>query len=880
MKISINNKLNQCWNFVGEFFESGGYADHRMNCVLPGSHLITLVSHSYFNSIAGYLIYVSDDKLQFLVIAFSGQAFVAKTVRSPPDCRTLLEQALPKVDVLSCQFQRAEGCFWEGTRTDEGIQVDLTVYGKDISVLSASERDTCADAELVLLKDSSRVSTPRADESSARRTIRVNIVNRFSESFVFDGHWFEHGKWRIRPDTIPVGTGPTVIELTSEDSVASTVSGVCWFVSQDSKAHYLSIVFSSKPLTNPTFEVWAGKPPSDLKKHLSKSAGHRGKKAVGSLHSNPGCQWEVTADTSSHVLAIDLTILDPISVYNSADYPGAEGSPTSSEESCHSKEFGPTETPSAPLVSTDLALVNASHGINEAEATAAVSDLMNSTRPKNALSGLGSGLKYIGGGIVAGTAALVSAPVIGAQQEGAVGLLKGVVKGVGGFIGLTVGGVAVGVTQIARGVVNTPEAFAKGSRRDYKWDKEKGVWFKDVYILRDLHSQAKAEEVESDQEEREERREAAVKESLYYDLLEVPTNATSADIKKAYYKKAVVLHPDKNPNPDANRQFQQLNQAYQILSDVETRRKYDSLGAKSFEEHSPTIDPRLFFSALFGSQKFELYVGELSLAAMARQMMKDVETMQADGGEATIDMGMTGRARGSEKRRQRRRRIECAFNLAQKLDQYVTDRDETGFVRDAYLEAAELVQTSFGPQLLSTIAWVYTFRADKMIAEERGNLINRKMASWRSTGRNYSNMASVASNVTKSIFAVNKMSKQAAKAHKRAGEPNEEVSPEEMGDMRKNLEDSLPLLLETAWSMCQVDIEDTVKDATKMVLKDIGVPWQIRYRRAYGLRRLGRVFEDVAFAHMQDVGQEPAKSSGEVMKRVEQALLSSVKEKK
>ena len=901
MKIIINNKLNQCWNLIGEFFESGGYSDHGISCILPGLHTVELTS-SFLASISGYLIYVSDDNALFLVFVIaSSEFFVAKTVRSPPDCRELLERYQTQLSKLQVgTTQRSDGCFWDTVKVDHRLEIAVTVFGKNISILSPVEQEMCANA---LDEDTSRplFTSPKGSDS-IKRGVRVNVTNKYSECFVFDGDWFDVGKWRVRPSTIVNDGNSCVFELTGDASL-SGVAGICWFVSQDTKDHYVSIAFSNKPMHNQSgvFEVWAGKPPNDLKSKLLKSAGHRAPHPPGFMTERLGCTWVISPQSTSSLLVVDLTISEPMETYDAKDYPPSV--PSSGSSVASSVDVTPI-VPIAPT-STDLAIVDTPemHLQHRAEADMQnnVNELMDTTRPKNALSGLGSGLKFIGGGIVAGTAALVSAPIVGARENGAMGLLTGVAKGVGGFVGLTVGGVAVGVTQIARGIANTPEALAKGSRKDYKWDKEKGKWYKDVYVLRELEVDANTEEAESDREEREERKKEStvVKESLYYDLLNVPTDATFADIKKAYYRKAIVVHPDKNPDPNAHQMFQQLNQAYQVLSDVESRKKYDALGAKSFEQQGPTIDPRAFFSALFGSQKFEKYVGELSLASMAKQIMKDMETMQDQQQAPHLDMdiNLSARARGSDKRRQRRRRIQCATNLASKLNRYVIDRDEAGFVRDAYLEAVDLVKTSFGPQLLSTIAWVYTYRGDKFIAEEKGNYMTRKMAGWRSTGRNYSNMASVASNVTKSFFAVNRISKQAAEKQKTRpaksssesptaplrteGEQEPpEFSPEEVGDMRKQMEESLPLLLETAWSMCQVDIEDTVKDATKMVLKDIGVPWQIRYRRAEALRRLARVFEDVAFVFSQNDGHEKTKTGEEVMKRVEEALFSSVKEKK
>ena len=61
-----------------------------------------------------------------------------------------------------------------------------------------------------------------------------------------------------------------------------------------------------------------------------------------------------------------------------------------------------------------------------------------------------------------------------------------------------------------------------------------------------------------------------------YLLLEVSPEATKEEIKKAYHKKAVTCHPDKNPdNPKATQDFQTLLNAYTVLSDDNTRRAYD-----------------------------------------------------------------------------------------------------------------------------------------------------------------------------------------------------------------------------------------------------------------------------------------------------------------
>lgn len=65
----------------------------------------------------------------------------------------------------------------------------------------------------------------------------------------------------------------------------------------------------------------------------------------------------------------------------------------------------------------------------------------------------------------------------------------------------------------------------------------------------------------------------------YYKTLGVEKNATEDEIKKAYRKLARKYHPDLNPNDaEANKKFQQINEANEVLSDPEKRKKYDAYG--------------------------------------------------------------------------------------------------------------------------------------------------------------------------------------------------------------------------------------------------------------------------------------------------------------
>jgi molecular chaperone DnaJ len=65
----------------------------------------------------------------------------------------------------------------------------------------------------------------------------------------------------------------------------------------------------------------------------------------------------------------------------------------------------------------------------------------------------------------------------------------------------------------------------------------------------------------------------------YYEVLGVNKNASADDIKRAYRRKAMKFHPDKNPNDKtAEAKFKECAEAYEVLSDSEKRQRYDQFG--------------------------------------------------------------------------------------------------------------------------------------------------------------------------------------------------------------------------------------------------------------------------------------------------------------
>merc|ERR1719352_2125721 len=100
----------------------------------------------------------------------------------------------------------------------------------------------------------------------------------------------------------------------------------------------------------------------------------------------------------------------------------------------------------------------------------------------------------------------------------------------------------------------------------------------------------------------------------YYDILGIPKNSDEDDVKKAYKKLALKLHPDKNKAPGAEEAFKKVSKAVQCLQDAEKKHVYDRYGD---EDHIPHhhrqryqqdfMTPEDLFAAFFGGGTFHTH---------------------------------------------------------------------------------------------------------------------------------------------------------------------------------------------------------------------------------------------------------------------------------
>lgn len=179
----------------------------------------------------------------------------------------------------------------------------------------------------------------------------------------------------------------------------------------------------------------------------------------------------------------------------------------------------------------------------------------------------------------------------------------------------------------------------------------------------------------------------------YYDILGIDEDASQEEIKKAYRKKAKEYHPDVNPDDEqAEKKFHDLQEAYEVLSDPEKRKRYDSLGANweqytqpgagggfggggpsgrggaggfnvRWEDASGMSGFSDFFEEIFG----DFYSG----GAQGQVDMEDLFGQQFSGGAQTRGRG--GPRRGAQGRQRRGRPRQSGEDVENEIEVALTE---------------------------------------------------------------------------------------------------------------------------------------------------------------------------------------------------------------
>eukprot|EP00929_Paragymnodinium_shiwhaense_P108875 TRINITY_DN75225_c0_g1_i1.p1 TRINITY_DN75225_c0_g1~~TRINITY_DN75225_c0_g1_i1.p1 ORF type:complete len:958 (-),score=220.14 TRINITY_DN75225_c0_g1_i1:219-3092(-) len=939
VKIVVENYSKSTFKFSGEWFSAGVWVEDTKVQEIPPQHQKTLLFESsyWLGAVGGYVQYVSPDFSRTLLIGFSYPVVGSTSFCARSHGMVSTTAFWDNLPTLSQGPIHSDGCVWENVVSAQQSLGDSELSMR-VAILPAegAPMTDVPQALRTMLQNARQFNSSgvpgatAAENTPIDRSLRLVIQNESEESFSFDGDLFDSGDWIVQGKAKPViKKGPSQVTLDfKSSSLLQGLAGVAWFVNDSSHDTYVSFCFSNPLMGDGSFGAWVGAPPSDLRAELAAGDWKAFKCRVDKLESGVAMTVKLTIpaemdalDLQSYAAAVHKPELPSVltAKAKSKAPKASAGYPTSAAPSAPPDTARSTSSSAAPA-STALVMHESSKGSQlekkkdeeDEDATQAVTDMLDATRPRDAISGVWSGVKVAGAGAIAGAAALVTAPAVGAYQDGVGGFFSGLAKGAVGAVGLTVGGAVAGVTQVTRGIINTPEAVMQ-SNAGKVWDAETGKWVDDTVHLRSEVEIVMGEDSEdSDCEAGGSSGNRTVADTEYYDKLKVSPNASAAEIKKAYYKVALKVHPDKNKDdPNAHKKFQELAHAYQVLSDPALREKYDKSGKSAVDENVTSIDASLFFGLLFGSEQFEAYVGKMYLATALDDITKDMEkqmNLDADPTESvagSVSNRATDKNRLRTKRRQFRREVKLARKLEEKLEKYVMARDEAGFLDAVFREACELVKASFGPQMLSVLGETYELSGANWLP---AGAIARTMQDWADGFGRTKKSILVMSSVARSAMAAKKISDIAnttqleeehqetsgeqgtsasasstaqAKAEpgkKDAEKDKKQQQQQQQAEMRKevekSLEASLPLFLKTVWDVSASDVEETAQNVCNKLLKDISVPWQIRFRRAEALQLLGRIFKDVALS-----AEENADSSDSAKKKLEEALMGSIKTK-
>ncbi|ESL11378.1 hypothetical protein TRSC58_00873 [Trypanosoma rangeli SC58] len=112
----------------------------------------------------------------------------------------------------------------------------------------------------------------------------------------------------------------------------------------------------------------------------------------------------------------------------------------------------------------------------------------------------------------------------------------------------------------------------------------------------------------------------------YYAVLGVERDATTRQVKEAYNRLVLELHPDKNPNKSAASQFDAVTTAYRVLGNAEKRRKYDIGGTSVLEDIGEK--KRDAVRALFGGEALYTIVGDVKTGSFSQRVVDGLDWTQ------------------------------------------------------------------------------------------------------------------------------------------------------------------------------------------------------------------------------------------------------------
>ncbi|EAZ63282.1 DnaJ-like protein [Scheffersomyces stipitis CBS 6054] len=398
-----------------------------------------------------------------------------------------------------------------------------------------------------------------------------------------------------------------------------------------------------------------------------------------------------------------------------------------------------------------------------------------------------------------------------------------------------------------------------------------------------------------------------VKDTTYYDILGVEPTATAVELKKAYRKQAIKLHPDKNANdPQAAAKFQELGEAYGVLQDSNSRAAYDELGVEGMKKSDvggvdQDVDPVEMFGMIFGGNSFNEWIGELSMLKEVSQTAevldeKEDDTISIDSGNGSVSgSGLEGkvaelsvsdqdnkvnqtsganveltsesinkkkkqrmtpeqraeilRLHEESKKAKQARVDELSKNLISRIEKYqsaVTNKDSLAQFQSKLLQEFEdLKIESFGIQLLHLMGKIYTHQANATIQASRTFGVSKIFTSVKTKTDNVKNGYNILKTGLDAQASVEEMVKEQEAAQAAALASGEELSELERYRQAEMEKFIMGKFLATAWATTKFEVTGILNKVSNVVLNDKKLSKKERVKRAEAVLYMAKLMSQM-----------------------------------
>jgi len=510
--------------------------------------------------------------------------------------------------------------------------------------------------------------------------------------------------------------------------------------------------------------------------------------------------------------------------------------------------------------------------------------------PRDTIAGVASGAKTLTKSVVAGSMVLASAPFEGARSGGVPGALCGLVHGVTTAALFSSAGVVVGTVQCVRGFVNTPTAIAE-SFRGRLWDNEKREWADpqndDVSQARRQAGTTNHNGWDSSHCGYELRGDSNASSSCtvddepnlscqtvqrhnrgFYQILQVSPVASFTELRRAYYRESRKCHPDKvGTSPEAVGQFQQLSEAYKVLSSPEMRRIYDSGGEEALERISATLDLGALYSLVLNNSQWEPYIGQLALSRILSNRFMEC----SDNNFLEQIISVWYAEDPSPGQWQTQREIQCAAVLIDKLL-------KEDFGNDIHVEAGNLACASFAPGVLAALARIYDTEATIFLGALSLLDLRREFAEACRRVRLWRCQAQAAIAGLRAALALHELEREQGQeelnecCNDRSTSRPTQPAATSLCIENDSVQAQIPLLVQALWHLTLLDIESTAQHVCSRILHDGNVSVAERVKRAQSLHHMAGAFRQAANARGLVVAATPADDDAYLLACVRDAV--------